>query len=288
MRKLLSANFYRLSRDTAFFLILMVSALTGSALTVMDAQYLNGNAFLSSGVEIALCGAFPWAQLLCGIAISLYLGKEYDWGGLRQKLSGGVLRRHVYLANLVTATVISFSVLICYLLAVAGTGGFLYYGAVWTAGQFLFAGLCFFCINAVYAAVYTVVSMNIASRTISLISSIGAYFAFQYVAEFIDHALRQEKHMADFLGFSGTGEMLFGPQYPNPDYIDGAARKALIFLNNCLPSGQALGMGYLCHSSDWSDGYDFIMFSNWPICAIVLLGIVSALGYWLFRKKDIK
>ncbi len=254
----------------------------------MDARYLSGNAILSSGIEIALCGAFPWAQLICGAAISLYLGKEYDCGGLRQKLSCGIQRRHAYLANQFTATVISFAVLACYLLAVAGTGSFLYNESVWTLRQFLFAGLCFLCINAAYAALYTFLSMNIPSRTISLISSLGSYFVFQYIAKFIDQGLRQEKYLADFLGFSSTGEMLWGAEYQNPDYIGGAARKVLISLNNFLPGGQALGMGYLRHNSNWSDGYDFIFYPYWPICAIVLLGIVSALGCCLFCKKDIK
>ncbi len=209
MRKLLSANFYRLRKDTVFFVILLISALTGIALVIMDARALGEHALLSSGIEIAMCGAFPWVQLICGAAISLYLGKEYDWGGLRQKLSCGIQRRHVYLANQLTATILSFAVLACYLLAIAATGSFLYNGSTWTLWQFLFAGLCSFCINAVYAAVYTFLSMNIPSRTISLISSLGSYFVFQYLAKFIDQGLRQEKYLAEFLGFSSTGEILW-------------------------------------------------------------------------------
>ncbi len=288
MRKLLSSNLYRLRKDAAFYVILLFSALTGSALVIMDARYLNGASFLSSGIEIALCGAFPWAQLLCGVAISLYLGKEYDWGGLRQKLSCGIQRHHVYLANQLTATVISSVTLVCYLLAIAGTGSFFYNGSVWSFGQFLYVILCSFCINAVYAAIYTAISMNIPSRTISLISSIGTYFVCHYLARFIDQRLRQEKYLAEFLGFSSTGEILLGAEYPNPDYIGGAARKVLVFLNNFLPSGQALEMEYLSNNSDWTAGYDFLFCQYWPICSLVLLGIVSALGYRLFRKKDIK
>ena len=284
MRKLLSANFYRLRNDSAFFGILLIAALTGSALVIMDAKYLDGGAFLNSGVEIGLCGAFPFAQLFSAAAISLYLGKEYDWGGFRQKLSCGTQWHHVYAANQITATVLSAVILACYLLTAAGAGSFLYNGSAWTTKQFLFVLLCCFCVNAAYAAIYTAISMNIPSRTISLISTIGCYFLLRYTAEFVNRGLHQEPSLADFIDFSSSGEPLFGPEYPNSDYIGGSARKLLTFLYHCLPSGQAMEMDYLSTSGDWTTGIT----AYWPVFSIVLLGIVSVLGYSLFRNKDIR
>ena len=72
-------------------------------------------------------------------------------------------------------------------------------------------------------------------------------------------------------------EIITEPAEPNSNYVDGAWREVLIFINDFLPTGQSL---QLCRVSDESK-------NTMMIYSIVITAAVTALGAAAFQRKNL-
>ena len=75
---------------------------------------------------------------------------------------------------------------------------------------------------------------------------------------------------------------------PNPKYVDGTNRQVLEFLNDALPSGQAIQLAGKFDSEEAANGNSFQYPLNWVEYAIAFSAILTVIGLATFKKKDIK
>ncbi len=145
MRKLLSADFYRLGRDKAFWIgALAMLAYTVGAMLSNCHQAMED---VESGFPYALETFYFVYALLIGLLISvftsLFLGSEYSDGTIRNKLVVGHKRSDVYLSKLFAN--IAFSLILLFFGLLGGLCGII--SRVMESGQYdlgIPAGQCIF------------------------------------------------------------------------------------------------------------------------------------------------
>ena len=124
MRKLLSANFFRLRTSKIFFIELICISLLAVIEVIVAA--IQHRIHLSYGTSIRLVSIFFGFALFIGVFIaifcSLYNGTEYSDGTLRNKIISGHLRRSIYFANLIANIAAALLLCAAYLVTVIFLG----------------------------------------------------------------------------------------------------------------------------------------------------------------------
>lgn len=103
MRKLLTANLFRLRISRIFHIELIAVCLLGVIEVIIAA--IQHRTHLSFGTAIHLDSVLFGHTLFIGVFMavfcSLFMGTEYSDGTLRNKIISGHLRRDIYFANLI-------------------------------------------------------------------------------------------------------------------------------------------------------------------------------------------
>lgn len=277
MSKLISANFYRLKRDKIF-------RITAAAMFVMqifmliDRVKFNNNS--SSGNLLTLNNFFfeymPMIGFLYAIFISLFLGKEYSEGTIRNKLIMGHTRQNIYLSNYITCF---FGSLVIYgMLITGGLIGIPFLGK-WqgSTGSFILYIIIGIFIMAVLTALLTMLAMLFPNRAVNAVASLVLMLIFMMIGSIIYNALSEPETTRDFIAMSLDG-VTYGPETPNPNYVSGMQRKIYEFLLQFLPSGQGILM---------ANGEISIPVLN-IVYSVIITAVINIIGIFAFKKKDLK
>lgn len=284
MRKLLRANLARMRRSKVFWLEMLV--LTALELSMLLDGYLYAKKIdesLSRVFSESIFQGMVLSGILFAVFCSLFMGTEYDFGTIRNKLVIGHSRTNIYLSGFVSclgAAAVQCVVAVAVLLAV----GFLVAGQPdMEAGTFfrLFTVLLFLCMA--YVSVYHLFAMLITSKSHASTVNILLAFALLIFATALYSRLNEPKMMHD-ISYSIDGMLQIGEQMvPNPNYVSGTKRVIYQFLVDFLPGGQNIqianaGMqAELCQHTLLSCAYS----------ALITVGM-NAVGLFLFRRKDLK
>lgn len=276
MSKLIYANFYRLKKDKLFFIAAAATAVM-QILMILDRyninQRLNEENFTLSDV---LFEFFPFIGFIFAAFISIFLGKDYSEGIIRNKIIAGHKRENVYLSNF--AVCLSGALTIYTVFIIIGLLGIPLLGK-WQGGTgnlitYILVG-AFACV--VFVSVLTMLSMLLTNVPISVVLSIAIMFAMMLLSSIIYNALLEPEFTREIISMS-MDSVEYGPEIPNPDYISGFKRELYVFLGEFLPSGQAILM---------ANGEISAPMMNITYSA-VLSALVNSIGIILFKKKDLK
>ena len=118
MGKLLSANFARLRKDR-FFWCLLAAVIIASLVNILNSAR-SFEVMTESGYGLTLEDYyFNQATLMgvyCALFASLFLGTEYSDGTIRNKLTVGHNRSHIYLSNFLVCLAASLTLLAAWLI----------------------------------------------------------------------------------------------------------------------------------------------------------------------------
>ncbi len=281
MNRLISANFARLWRSRVFYL--MESFMAGyCALFYRDVYltiYVNHKAYRNW--NLGFFGGLLPIGIVLAFFVSFYIGAEYGSGAIRNKIATGHLRLHIYLANLI----------VCYAAAVIAF--VTYFATAFILGS-LFVGkeavngihnpgwgiVMAFCILMVYTAVWVFVAMsdmNVARvGAVTLLCSMLLLAAGIAVVQFLEmpeYTVRLEK-VEDVSGEEKTVERTVY----NSRYLTGAKRNAYEVAKLLLPSAQIIDVMNI------ETEYD----AKQPLCLLGETFVITGVGIWIFRRKDIK
>ena len=207
----------------------------------------------------------------------LFLSSEYGDGALRNKLIVGRTRPQIYLANLTVNCL--YGTAACLAAVVTGLcvgvpllGWFQNAGP----GKIMLYVLLALATTWVCAALYTFLSMVVASRGVAITLCILLAFGLILLGQYLYLALSQEEVLTA-LFYTDTGEMAVSEQ-PNPAYLTGFARQVYQFFYELTPGGQAYQiLGMSAQSPLRMLGYSGLVFV-----------LVTGLGLAIFQKKDVK
>lgn len=275
MRNLFSVGLFRMVRSKLFYILL--------ALTALVMVYVYYNTYrLQLGPDFSQLDLYFFQFINANIVSAavfcpLFLSSEYGDGALRNKLMVGRTRPQIYLANLAVNCL--YGTAACLAAVVTGLcvgvpllGWFQNAGP----GKILLYVLLALATTWVCAALYTFLSMVVASRGVAITLCILLAFGLILLGQYLYLALSQEEVVTTFF-YTDTGEMAVSEQ-PNPAYLTGFARQVYQFFYELTPGGQAYQiLGMSAQSPLRLLGYSGLVFV-----------LVTGLGLAIFQKKDVK
>ena len=275
MSNLISVGLFRTVRSKLFYILLVLTALT--------MVYVYYNTYrLQLGPDFSQLDLYFFQFINANIVSAavfcpLFLSSEYGDGALRNKLMVGRTRPQIYLANLAVNCL--YGTAACLAAVVTGLcvgvpllGWFQNAGP----GKILLYVLLALATTWVCAALYTFLSMVVASRGVAITLCILLAFGLILLGQYLYLALSQEEVLTAFF-YTDTGEMAVSEQ-PNPAYLTGFARQVYQFFYELTPGGQAYQiLGMSAQSPLRMLGYSGLVFV-----------LVTGLGLAIFQKKDVK
>ena len=275
MSNLISVGLFRMVRSKLFYILL--------ALTALVMAYVYYNTYrVQLGPDFSQLDLYFFQFINANIVSAavfcpLFLSSEYGDGALRNKLMVGRTRPQTYLANLAVNCL--YGTAACLAAVVTGLCvGVPLLGWFQNAGpeKIMLYVLLALATTWVCAALYTFLSMVVASRGVAITLCILLAFGLILLGQYLYLALSQEEVLTA-LFYTDTGEMAVSEQ-PNPAYLTGFARQVYQFFYELTPGGQAYQiLGMSAQSPLRMLGYSGLVFV-----------LVTGLGLVIFQKKDVK
>ena len=279
MNKLLAANFSRLFKNKVFWICCIFAFCYGVFMQTMN--YLTS---IASGeipqIDDLFFSFAIWTGILLSAFISLFLGTEYSDGTIRNKLVIGHRRHDIYLSNLIvciTAGAVMYAINLIASFAV----GIPLMGRFDAGAELVFATCIGILITAAaFASICTMISMLCQNKAAAAVINILLIFLLLFVSLYIRAWLEAPETVTTqsvVMGENGVSSMTT-EEVPNPVYLSGTALETCEFINDLLPTGQAVQ-------------FTNMEAENIPLLcsySAVITAVAAGAGTILFTKKDIR
>lgn len=291
MYNLLRAGFYRLKKDIIFWLFLFVTIGASIFALFRIAESGDGTNLYNYINEYLI-----YIGLFMSMFISIFVGKEYSEGIIRNKIIVGHNRISIYISKLIISIVVS---VFCEFIYIAIM--FLVGSKIYEPLQMPISQLSIIILNAVliiitYCSIFNLISMICSEITISVVMSV-VIFVIMFVAEMIiGETANQPKYITSSNWDNGVRTIVsqeLNPNYPGDDIVNFA--KTIYLL---LPQGQA----NLIKNSKLTDSNEIREqlytkeeieenikeLYQMPIYSLIVISVINMGGLYLFSKKELK
>ncbi len=276
MRKLLSANYFRLWRDKIFWICM------GTMLVYSVAYMLNG--CRQATVDLAEYNYsidryyFHFTMsigVFCAVFSSMFFGTEYSDGTIRNKVIVGHTKVNIYIASLITT--ITATLLIVFVWMIGASVAIPILG-IWEMGipNLLIYLLIILMLAVALAAICTLINMISTNKAFTVIISVLLIMGLLILASMFYNGF-SEPEMTSGVQITANGMQMSEPM-PNPNYISGEMRKIYEFILDFLPTGQGLTV--------WQVEVRHPIRMILSSAAITILTTLS--GIFVFKKKNLK
>lgn len=283
MTNILSAYLSRLWKDKFFWLAMVFMA--GLSILLTLNQYSNElimkqrDLVPDTALPLELyCFGFQW--VIGGVAAlvsSLFLGREYQDGTLRNKLIAGYTRTSIYLAGLMVNLLSALALCFCYSFFACIIGIPLMGGFQAELGTLLLLLLGNLLAIGVYCSLFTLIEMLTSSRAGAIVITMLLFLLLLVLGTVLIGRLQEPEWISIVTGADQSGQLIFQQTEPNPNYLDGPMRTIAQTIVNLIPTGQAFSLA--------GGGDEFL--SQLPLYSAGLIAVTTAGGILGFRKKDI-
>lgn len=235
-------------------------------------------------------------QILYAVLISLSIGREWEDGGLRNKVINGYGKVTVFLSELILAVCASLLLTFLSLMTFA-----LLCGGFFPASQFNVGMSCLLnllLLGIASAVIDVTLCMLVSSRSIAAVLALLLILGMVLAVDQLNAKLNQpEKHVEiTTLYNEETGHWERQRIYtPNPDYVSGTQRACYQFWVRLIPIGQAdehIEILNVCARLDQIEKNlqkaDTAVLSLGIFYSIGLTAALTAVGSAAFRRKELK
>lgn len=277
MSRLLRASFARLKKDKTFWICMAMMFGIGALFVISNYVTMKFRGY-GSTVDDALFSYGTYIGMFLAAFSSLYIGKEYSDGTIRNKLVVGHSRSSIYLSNLIVNMAVSLLLAAAYIVAVLGIGipllGGLH-GTLESVLRVLFGSVM---MAFALASVFTLLSMLNQNKAAAAVIGLAGFFVFVFFSIYIHARLLEPKVYEAYSVDENNGKVVTEEAEPNPNYLTGTKRALFEFAEDFLPTGQSLQL-----SQRAPVHYERMLAYSAVICVITTAG-----GVYFFRKKDLK
>ena len=215
------------------------------------------------------------------IFTSFFIGTEYSDGTMRNKILIGNSRLSVYLSYLIATSVAALAMLVVGSALVLLTGifwmGWFVTSPVILIPQILCCLLSVIAFNSVIVTLAIVVHHKAICAVVCLVI---AMLMVNIVAPSLWDRLEAEEPMNPEMTYTDTdGIVHVIPERPNQKYPTGIKRVLLQFCYDALPTAQMYQYGYDEMPKN---------IARFPLYSVLLIGICSIAGVWVYRCRDLK
>lgn len=306
MTKLLHAGVRRYLHSVIFWL--------GILATVVVALICSYNTYMWYLDDFYIMIEF----IVFAVVISWLIGREHAEGSFRNKIIVGHTKGEVFLSELVLAEGAAIAMFLVYAVVFIAFNSYTFGVLPTSILVWMFVDVLL--VNMFFAAMVTVVACLINNRFIALVVSVILVVAVAFFSNQLINLLRQPEYNVEYdyekveiTDDDGNVYISFDAipdsrrLVENPYYIGGAPRQVLIAVEHLSPychiceyysmAYSWFGYGYF---SEYSDEWRYHLSSDMPteddirntainsIYTIAVLAAVCALGYFCFRKKELK
>ncbi|MCM1569069.1 MAG: ABC transporter permease [Roseburia sp.] len=278
MVKLLRANLARLWKSKVFWLGFFVLTAFG---------ILQKITIIQDSIEVHYLEEAFWIQalvigMILSVFISLFVGSEYEYGTIRNKIISGHARSNIYFVNVLVCILAGWMMCLGCLISSLLTGvpflGFFHR----ELSEVLLQGICVFALSAAYTAIYCFFAMLIPNRTITAIVCILLSFLLLFAGTVVSNRLDESEYYYIPDATLGIGEIDDGSHSEwirNPDYLEGTKRRIYEIVFEVIPGGQSLQLsGMLNEHTRYIE-----MFS----ASLAWIVLSCGCGLLLFCRKDL-
>ena len=260
MRKLLAADFYMLRRSAAFWLALFFMAANTTVLVIATYNMLTEYGYDPGAytIEASMFCMLPGIGIINAIWVHLFIGSDYDEGTIRNKFISGHTRRAIFFSHWLVASAGALIILAASL--VLGTVLSAHYFQTFALDVSNLCWLFLSCamLTVAYAAINVALAMNISHKASSVVCGMIVMLVLSIAASIIDSII--------------TDIIVYGKA------VSPLTEKLVFFFYDFLPSGQCVQVNNMM----------FERADLWPLYSLILIVLVTAAGFLLFKRKDIK
>ena len=278
MRKLITANFHRFSKDRFSWCVVGIVVILSLASVFNSAGSFEVMAARGYAMSLEDCyfNQAPLIGAFLALLISMFLGTEFSEGTIRNKLCIGHKRNEIFLSNFISCAFASIVLTAVWLLSCT-----LLFGLIGPLEMevSVFVGYIFVAMGFAvsFAALYTVIGSLSSNKAMTIIYTFAVFIILAMVASALDDRLC-EPEINEIMTYNNYGAVVMQESVPNLLYLSGMIRTVCEVALELLPTGQALLL------SDVAIEY--------PVRAIALSVVFTTVtllvGSMLFRRKDIK
>lgn len=279
MIKLLRGNLIRLFKNK-FFWLCVITIIVCSVYMINQGVLLSESGRKTVALEDYYFRIGPFFALFLSVFIPMFIGVEYSFGTIRNKLTMGCTRDKIYLSYFLSCLIGVGIILSAWFLA--GLTGIPKLG-FWKSGamEIIMSYIVTIFYSIALTAIFTFISVMITGRSTSAVLQIIFALGIILAASTIFNRLCEPEEIRGMVLVNG--EIAMTEPEPNPMYIGGTTRQICVALVNILPTGQAILMLH-----EESSGSVPIIILLQIISSILLALGVTAAGILIFRKKDLK
>lgn len=257
MRRLLSADIFRMFRSKWFWLCLLGMLALAFAFIGMQYTAMDYTVPLSRVIFLPL----SFYGLAAAALVSLFVGEDFSDGFIRNKIIAGCPRTAVFASSLMVSCFACMVVYLVITLVTASIGCLLFEVDVTISGfaQHLVLGLGM-CLA--YSSIFCCITMVCGNKTTAAVLCMGIAF-FLLVACLHTNQVMVQPEFKDGL--------------PNPAYVDGVAKVIYSILHDLNPSGQAAQLSAM----------DIFQPARWVLCDLFWL-LIAGGGCAIFERKNLQ
>lgn len=297
MYKLLNANFYKLKKDTTFLLFLFISV--GIALiTIFRYKFMSS---LDTSLDRVLC-EFIWIiGLFIAIFVSIFVGKEYSYGVIRNKIVTGCSRNNIYLSNLFISIIASIICVIAYILIAYFVGGLFFGELQMNSFQLILIISNTILIIIAYCTIFNFITMLCSEITISTIICTLLFISMFVICSGFSTTVNANKYIESII-INENGETIV-EKMQNPNYPSEQKMKIAKIIYYTLPVGSAQEIQTASSAFDFlnsnitsnslstikqSQNKNFSNLQSSLSYLIILIMVLNFVGIFIFNKKELK
>lgn len=280
MFKLLNANFSRLKHNKVLYVIIIITI--GIALFFIfnnfTMQSMVGKENMTYNMDKMMLNYINIVGLFLAMFTSLFIGTEYDYGTIRNKIIVGHTRTSIYFSNLIISIVVGLLLEIVYMLIIVGIGIPLLANLELSLSQYLIIFLEIIVIIIAYSSFFTLISFACSNVTFSTTACMLLLLGMYVVSSNLAYPINMPKNIKEsYYDEQGVEHVI--RTIPNPNYP--SEEKMFIYKNiyYSIPTGQ----GYeISEKLNNADTFNLLAYSGSFIC------IVNIVGVYVFNKKELK
>ena len=275
MRRLLRADIHSLFLDKVFIALAVFSFVLGLTLPVLglvnEIRYNEYKEF-----EDYFFFFLPVFSLMISSYVSIFVGKSFDWGTVKNKITVGHSRRDIYLSFLIVSMAGTLVFIALFLIPYSVFGSLVYEDM-----SISFKALVLVLISAVLVllsvtAISVALMETIGSRVITMIVSLFVVFALLLIGNYAEELLNEPEMISNSM-IMVDGAFQFADSYPNPRFLAESKRWIYEALRDATLGGQM--------SQIMNMECNWIRVSLYSVFSSILATLVGCI---IFSRKDLK
>lgn len=234
-------------------------------------------------------------SFICAILISLSVGREFSDGVIRNKITAGHRKGIIYLSELLLALINCTVIVILFWGVFAAFNTALLSKMPVSVICKLFVG-CWL-LQVTFVALHVLISSLITSKATASIVNLVLILAVIFSAYWIDDRLSQPEYFYEY-GYNEEADEWYATEEKtlNPDYVKGVTRDIYEVVLDVLPYGQTVEyvtvFDVYCMGSEEEPlsltAEQKTALNTHPFYSLGFIVAISAVGWFFFRRKDMK